>query len=59
MAVENAGRPDARALPGTLANLGATLAAAQVTGPVVLIVGEVTAQASVAQCSSETLAQTG
>jgi len=45
VAVENAGRPDARALPGTLETLGATLAAAQVSGPVVLIIGEVAAQA--------------
>ena len=60
VAVENAGRPEARALSGTLADLGATLAAAQVTGPVVLIVGEVTAQArrAVAQLGA-TLAQAG
>ena len=48
LAVENAGRPDARALLGTLGDLGAILAAANLTGPVVLIVGEVTAQAALA-----------
>lgn len=48
IAIENAGRPDARALPGTLGDLGAILAAAQLSGPVVLLVGEVTAQADVA-----------
>jgi len=47
MAVENAGRPDARALPGTLGDLGAAVAAARFDGPVVLIVGEVTALADV------------
>lgn len=58
IAVENAGRPDARALPGALADLGATLAAAQVTGPVVLIVGEVAAQASAGMALSTDLART-
>lgn len=48
LAVENAGRPDARAIPGALGDLGAALADIQPNGPVVLIVGEVTAQASVA-----------
>ena len=48
LAVENAGRPDARVLAGTVADLGATVAAAELDGPVVLIVGEVTAQAAVA-----------
>lgn len=48
LAVENAGRPDARAIPGVLGDLGSALADAQPRGPVVLIVGEVTAQASVA-----------
>ena len=60
MAVENAGRPDARALSGTLADLGAILATAQLSGPVVLIVGEVTAQARHAVSPNETVvAQTG
>ena len=53
MAVENAGRPDARALSGTLADLGAILATAQMSGPVVLIVGDVTAQARHAVSPSE------
>ncbi len=51
IAVENAGRPDARALSGELASLGATLAAAEITGPVVLIVGSVAAQAKAAAIS--------
>ena len=60
LAVENAGRPDARALPGVLGDLGATLAAARVTGPVVLIVGEVTARAAVfAAMPSDALAEVG
>ena len=44
--MENAGRPDARVLPGTVGDLGAAVAAAGFDGPVVLIVGEVTAQAA-------------
>jgi len=59
IAVENAGRPDARAIPGTLADLGAVLAAAAPTGPVVLIVGEVTAQAAVAAPVQAPLAEVG
>ena len=47
LAVENAGSPDARAVPGTLADLAGSLAAAQVTGPVVVIVGDVAAKAAV------------
>ncbi|OHB31769.1 MAG: uroporphyrinogen-III C-methyltransferase [Phenylobacterium sp. RIFCSPHIGHO2_01_FULL_69_31] len=58
IAVENAGRPDARALAGVLADLGATLAAAQVAGPVVLIVGEVAAQAAAGVALSAGLART-
>ncbi|WP_296597392.1 uroporphyrinogen-III C-methyltransferase [Phenylobacterium sp.] len=46
IAVENAGRPEARAIPGALGELGPILAAAAPSGPVVLIVGEVTAQAA-------------
>jgi uroporphyrin-III C-methyltransferase len=45
IAVENAGRPDARAIPGALENLGSSLAREGFAGPVVLIVGEVAAQA--------------
>jgi len=61
MAVENAGRPDARAIPGTLAGIGATLAALRPSGPVVLIVGEVTARAAAfaAQPATTTFAQAG
>ncbi len=58
IAVENAGRRDARALSGVLAHLGATLAAAHVTGPVVLIVGEVAAQAAAGVALSAELART-
>lgn len=59
IAVENAGRADARAIPGTLACLGAALTAATLTGPVVLIVGDVTAQAAVAIERSFVLARAG
>lgn len=45
MAVENAGRPNARAIPGRLDDLGEVLAQARCEGPVVLIVGEVAARA--------------
>lgn len=55
LAVENAGRPDARALPGTVGDLGAAVAAAGFDGPVVLIVGEVTAQAAVAAVAPSAL----
>ena len=41
-----------------LAHLGATLAAAHVTGPVVLIVGEVAAQAAAGVALSAELART-
>jgi uroporphyrin-III C-methyltransferase len=47
IAVENAGQPDARAIPSTLGGLAAALAAAAPTGPVVLIIGEVASQADV------------
>lgn len=53
MAVENAGRPDARAIPATLASLAEAVAAAKPEGPVVLIIGEVTAQARLAVGASE------
>lgn len=55
LAVENAGRPDARVLPGTVGDLGAAVAAAGFDGPVVLIVGEVTAQAAVAVAAPKPL----
>jgi len=58
LAVENAGRPDARALPGTLGDLGVAVAAAGFDGPVVLIVGEVTARAAAsASLAEETVAR--
>jgi len=49
LAVENAGRPEARLLRGTLASLPALLAAMAPGGPVVLIVGEVAARARSAE----------
>ena len=45
IAVENAGRPDARVIAGDLAALPALIEAAAPTGPVVLIVGSVAARA--------------
>jgi len=48
VAIENAGAPHARAIAAPLAELPAALAAAAPTGPVVILVGEVTAQADVA-----------
>jgi uroporphyrin-III C-methyltransferase len=45
IAVENAGHPAARGMPCTLGNLAAALDVAQPTGPVVLLIGEVTARA--------------
>jgi uroporphyrin-III C-methyltransferase len=48
LAVENAGRADARAIPATLETLGADLAAADLAGPVVLLIGEVAARAQLA-----------
>lgn len=45
LAVENAGRPDARLVPATLENLGRAVADAGFDGPVLLLVGEVAAQA--------------
>lgn len=48
IAIENAGHPDARAMPSTLGDLAAVLDAARPAGPVVLLIGEVTARAQVA-----------
>jgi len=48
IAVENAGHPDARGMPGTLGDLAAALDAARPTGPVILLIGEVTARAKIA-----------
>jgi uroporphyrin-III C-methyltransferase len=47
IAVENAGRAEARAIYGTLATLPGLLAAAEADGPVVIVVGSVAAQAAV------------
>ncbi|WP_369061807.1 uroporphyrinogen-III C-methyltransferase [Caulobacter sp. 73W] len=46
LAVQNAGRSDARTVSGTLADLPGRLAAAKLDGPVVVIVGEVAARSS-------------
>jgi uroporphyrin-III C-methyltransferase len=48
IAVENAGQASARAIPTTLGGLAAALAAAALSGPVVLIIGAVAGQADVA-----------
>lgn len=48
LAVENAGRPEARIITATLAGLPEDLAALEATGPVVIVIGEVAAQALVA-----------
>jgi len=45
LAVENAGRPQARAVSARLADLGEAVAGAGFEGPVALVVGETTAQA--------------
>jgi siroheme synthase len=45
IAVENAGRPEARLLHATLDTLGPAVDAAGLSGPVLLVVGEVTALA--------------
>ncbi|MCI3131482.1 uroporphyrinogen-III C-methyltransferase [Phenylobacterium aquaticum] len=46
IAIENAGYPHAKAYPTTLARLASTLAAAAPTGPVILLIGKVCAQAT-------------
>ena len=48
IAVESAGQPDARGIASTLGDLAAALDAARPTGPVVLLIGEVTARADIA-----------
>jgi uroporphyrin-III C-methyltransferase len=45
IAVENAGRPQARLLHATLGGLGAAIEAAAPTGPVLLVIGDVAARA--------------
>lgn len=48
IAVESAGQPNARGIASTLGGLAAALDAARPTGPVVLLIGEVTARADIA-----------
>jgi uroporphyrin-III C-methyltransferase len=57
IAIENAGHPHAKAYPTSLENLAATLDAAAPTGPVVLLIGEVCAQASIATPRTAGLAE--
>jgi uroporphyrin-III C-methyltransferase len=45
IAVENAGAPNARALPARLGDLAATIKSAAPSGPVVLLIGDVVSQA--------------
>jgi uroporphyrin-III C-methyltransferase len=45
IAVENAGRPQARLIHATLGSLGAAIEAAAPSGPVLLVIGEVAARA--------------
>ncbi len=52
IAIENAGRPSARAIPADLRSLSLAVAAAGPTGPVVLLIGAVAAQADLALTSS-------
>lgn len=46
IAIENAGRPEARAIPSTLGGLALALAQAAPTGPVILLIGAVAARAA-------------
>lgn len=46
LAIENAGRPEARVVSGTLKSLAGTLAGEQFDGPVVLLIGEVAARSA-------------
>ena len=48
VAVENAGQVAARAILATLATLADAVEAARLTGPVVLLIGEVAARADIA-----------
>lgn len=52
IAIENAGHPHARGIASTLGGLAAAVEAAAPTGPVVLLIGEVAARATVAQAPS-------
>jgi siroheme synthase len=47
--VESAGHPHARAIPATLGTLADVLADARLDGPVVVMIGEVAARATVSQ----------
>jgi uroporphyrin-III C-methyltransferase len=51
IAVENAGHPDARAIASTLGGLAVAVAQAAPSGPVVLLIGEVAAHATVAHAT--------
>ncbi len=56
IAVENAGRPEARLLRARLDGLGEAVAAAGCTGPVLLIIGEAVAPAGKATAFAEPIA---
>ena len=47
IAIENAGRPEARAIPSTLGGLALALAQAAPSGPVILLIGDVASRADV------------
>jgi uroporphyrin-III C-methyltransferase len=55
VAVERAGQPGARAISSTLENLAAALDAAQPAGPVVLLIGDVTARAGISRVDASKL----
>ena len=57
IAVENAGHRDARGVPSTLETLAAAIDAAKPTGPVVILIGDVTARASIASSADASPAQ--
>jgi uroporphyrin-III C-methyltransferase len=56
LAVENAGRPQARLLSATLATLAEVIAAAAPTGPVLIVIGSVAAAAQAARAEVKMLA---
>jgi uroporphyrin-III C-methyltransferase len=58
IAIENAGHPHARAIAASLETLADALDASAPSGPVVLLIGEVCAQAEVALSPEQTLADT-
>ena len=59
LAVENAGRPEARLIRSTLADLAQDLAEATLSGPVVIVIGPTAARALDRQASTEAVALTG